>query len=80
MKQRFGLALSGVVLAVVQGQGKADLATGYELDIIAAAVVGGASLVTGWVPADGVRGMPRAPTGAAAESCRSRAAAVVAAK
>ncbi len=36
-------ALSGVVLAVVQGQGKADLATGYELDIIAAAVVGGAS-------------------------------------
>ncbi len=40
-------ALSGVILAVVQGQGKADLATGYELDIIAAAVVGGASLSGG---------------------------------
>jgi ribose/xylose/arabinose/galactoside ABC-type transport system permease subunit len=40
-------AVSGVVLAVVQGQGKADLATGYELDIIASAVVGGASLVGG---------------------------------
>src|SRR4029453_16249176 len=40
-------ALAGVVLAVVQGQGKADLASGYELDIIAAAVVGGASLVGG---------------------------------
>lgn len=40
-------ALSGVVLAVVQGQGKADIATGYELDIIAAAVVGGASLSGG---------------------------------
>jgi len=40
-------ALSGVVLAVVQGQGKADMATGYELDIIAAAVVGGASLSGG---------------------------------
>lgn len=40
-------ALSGVVLAVVQGQGKADVATGYELDIIAAAVVGGASLSGG---------------------------------
>jgi ribose transport system permease protein len=40
-------ALSGIVLAVVQGQGKADLATGYELDIIAAAVVGGASLSGG---------------------------------
>jgi len=40
-------ALSGVVLAVVQGQGKADLATGYELDIIAASVVGGASLSGG---------------------------------
>jgi ribose/xylose/arabinose/galactoside ABC-type transport system permease subunit len=40
-------ALSGVVLAVVQGQGKADLATGYELDMIAAAVVGGASLSGG---------------------------------
>ncbi|HVQ41220.1 MAG TPA: ABC transporter permease [Vicinamibacterales bacterium] len=40
-------ATSGVVLAVVQGQGKADLATGYELDIIASAVVGGASLVGG---------------------------------
>lgn len=40
-------AISGVVLAVVQGQGKADLATGYELDIIASAVVGGASLAGG---------------------------------
>ncbi|MGH7788875.1 MAG: ABC transporter permease [Candidatus Binatia bacterium] len=40
-------ALAGVVLAVVQGQGKADLASGYELDIIAAAVVGGASLSGG---------------------------------
>jgi ribose/xylose/arabinose/galactoside ABC-type transport system permease subunit len=40
-------AVSGVVLAVVQGQGKADLATGYELDIIASAVVGGASLTGG---------------------------------
>jgi ribose/xylose/arabinose/galactoside ABC-type transport system permease subunit len=43
----FLAAVSGVVLAVVQGQGKADLATGYELDIIASAVVGGASLVGG---------------------------------
>jgi ribose transport system permease protein len=40
-------AVSGVVLALVQGQGKADLATGYELDIIASAVVGGASLAGG---------------------------------
>jgi len=40
-------ALSGVALTVVQGQGKADLATGYELDIIASAVVGGASLSGG---------------------------------
>jgi ribose/xylose/arabinose/galactoside ABC-type transport system permease subunit len=40
-------ALSGVVLTVVQGQGKADLAMGYELDIIASAVVGGASLSGG---------------------------------
>ena len=39
--------VSGVVLALVQGQGKADLATGYELDIIASAVVGGASLAGG---------------------------------
>ncbi len=39
--------ISGIVLAVVQGQGKADLATGYELDIIASAVVGGASLSGG---------------------------------
>jgi ribose/xylose/arabinose/galactoside ABC-type transport system permease subunit len=31
----FLAAVSGVVLAVVQGQGKADLANGYELDIIA---------------------------------------------
>src|SRR5262249_26349186 len=34
-------AVSGVVLVLVQGQGKADLANGYELDIIASAVVGG---------------------------------------
>ena len=40
-------SLSGVALAVVQGQGKADLAMGYELDIIASAVVGGASLAGG---------------------------------
>jgi ribose/xylose/arabinose/galactoside ABC-type transport system permease subunit len=40
-------AVAGIVLAVVQGQGKADLATGYELDIIASAVVGGASLAGG---------------------------------
>lgn len=40
-------AIAGIVLAVVQGQGKADLATGYELDIIASAVVGGASLSGG---------------------------------
>jgi ribose/xylose/arabinose/galactoside ABC-type transport system permease subunit len=40
-------AVSGVVLVLVQGQGKADLAQGYELDIIASAVVGGASLSGG---------------------------------
>jgi ribose/xylose/arabinose/galactoside ABC-type transport system permease subunit len=40
-------AIAGNVLVVVQGQGKADLATGYELDIIASAVVGGASLSGG---------------------------------
>lgn len=40
-------AAAGVVLVIVQGQGKADLATGYELDIIASAVVGGASLAGG---------------------------------
>ena len=40
-------SLSGIVLMLVQGQGKADLATGYELDIIASAVVGGASLAGG---------------------------------
>jgi ribose/xylose/arabinose/galactoside ABC-type transport system permease subunit len=40
-------SVSGVVLVTVQGQGKADLATGYELDIIASAVVGGASLSGG---------------------------------
>ncbi len=38
---------AGVVLVILQGQGKADLATGYELDIIASAVVGGASLAGG---------------------------------
>jgi hypothetical protein len=43
-----GVALiSFILLAVVQGQGKADMANGYELDIIAAAVVGGASLSGG---------------------------------
>jgi ribose/xylose/arabinose/galactoside ABC-type transport system permease subunit len=40
-------AVSGIVLVLVQGQGKADLATGYELDIIASSVVGGASLAGG---------------------------------
>jgi ribose/xylose/arabinose/galactoside ABC-type transport system permease subunit len=40
-------AVSGVVLVLVQGQAKADLATGYELDIIASSVVGGASLAGG---------------------------------
>ena len=40
-------SISGVVLAVVQGQGTADLANGYELDIIASAVVGGTSLTGG---------------------------------
>ena len=40
-------ALSGVILVLGQGQGKADLATGYELDIIASAVIGGASLSGG---------------------------------
>ena len=40
-------ALSGVILVLGQGQGKADLANGYELDIIASAVVGGASLTGG---------------------------------
>ena len=40
-------SVAGIVLVLVQGQGKADLATGYELDIIASAVVGGASLAGG---------------------------------
>ena len=40
-------AVSGIVLILVQGQGKADLANGYELDIIASSVVGGASLAGG---------------------------------
>lgn len=40
-------SMAGIVLVLVQGQGKADLATGYELDIIASAVVGGASLAGG---------------------------------
>jgi ribose/xylose/arabinose/galactoside ABC-type transport system permease subunit len=39
--------VSGIALTIVQGQGKADLAMGYELDIIASAVVGGASLSGG---------------------------------
>jgi ribose transport system permease protein len=40
-------SMAGVVLVILQGQAKADLATGYELDIIASAVVGGASLSGG---------------------------------
>jgi ribose/xylose/arabinose/galactoside ABC-type transport system permease subunit len=40
-------SLSGIILVTVQGQGRADLATGYELDIIASSVVGGASLSGG---------------------------------
>lgn len=40
-------SVSGVILTLSQGQAKADLATGYELDIIASAVVGGASLSGG---------------------------------
>ena len=40
-------AVAGIVLSLVQGQGKADLANGYELDIIASAVVGGARLSGG---------------------------------
>jgi ribose transport system permease protein len=40
-------AISGIIMVTVQGQGRADLATGYELDIIASAVVGGASLSGG---------------------------------
>jgi ribose/xylose/arabinose/galactoside ABC-type transport system permease subunit len=39
--------LSGVMLSAVEKLGRFDLATGYELDIIAAAVVGGASLSGG---------------------------------
>jgi ribose/xylose/arabinose/galactoside ABC-type transport system permease subunit len=39
--------VSGVVLTLVQGQAKADLAHVYELDIIASSVVGGASLAGG---------------------------------
>jgi ribose transport system permease protein len=40
-------SVSGVILTLSPGQAKADLATGYELDIIASAVVGGASLSGG---------------------------------
>jgi ribose transport system permease protein len=40
-------SVDGIVLAVITGQGKADLANGYELDIIASAVIGGASLAGG---------------------------------
>jgi ribose/xylose/arabinose/galactoside ABC-type transport system permease subunit len=40
-------SVSGVMLVLGQGQGKADLASGYELDIIASAVVGGSSLTGG---------------------------------
>src|SRR5439155_19996110 len=40
-------ALAGIALTIVQGQGKADLAMGYELDLIASAAVGGASLSGG---------------------------------
>jgi ribose/xylose/arabinose/galactoside ABC-type transport system permease subunit len=40
-------AIGGLILAVVMGQGQQSLALGYELDVIAAAVVGGASLTGG---------------------------------
>jgi ribose/xylose/arabinose/galactoside ABC-type transport system permease subunit len=40
-------SLGGVLIAIVHGQGRADIANGYELDIIAASVVGGASLSGG---------------------------------
>lgn len=40
-------ALSGLILAVVEGNANQAMAMGYELDIIAAAVVGGASLSGG---------------------------------
>jgi ribose/xylose/arabinose/galactoside ABC-type transport system permease subunit len=40
-------SVSGLMLVLGQGQGKADLASGYELDIIASAVVGGSSLTGG---------------------------------
>lgn len=40
-------SVSGLILAVVMGQGQQSLALGYELDVIAAAVVGGASLTGG---------------------------------
>jgi ribose/xylose/arabinose/galactoside ABC-type transport system permease subunit len=40
-------AVSGLILAVVEGNAQQSMAMGYELDIIAAAVVGGASLSGG---------------------------------
>ncbi len=40
-------AVSGIIMAVIFGQGSQNLALGYELDFIAAAVVGGASLAGG---------------------------------
>lgn len=40
-------SISGLILAVVEGQAQQSMALGYELDIIAAAVVGGASLTGG---------------------------------
>lgn len=40
-------AVSGIIMAVIFGQGSQNLAMGYELDFIAAAVVGGASLSGG---------------------------------
>src|SRR5439155_138348 len=56
-------AMSGIALAVVQGQGKADLAMGYELDIIASAVVGGASLAGGRGSVAGLRCRPAGTVG-----------------
>jgi ribose transport system permease protein len=40
-------AVSGIIMSVIFGQGQQNLALGYELDFIAAAVVGGASLAGG---------------------------------
>jgi len=40
-------SLSGIIFAAKYGTGRSDTATGYELDAVAAAVVGGASLSGG---------------------------------